>query len=384
MGILTSVAMAAPLAVHSAGEGLEAEALLQESGVTAELRSFAEVVPLGGPVLTGGVLLTCEGDVSRRYVVDTKLALAEDRLAYVKTDEARVALTEAADALRCLSEPIDAATGARVHYLLGVVAFEVGDTLEARSAFARAHLLMPGLVWDEQFPPDAKDVFLEEGLAVADRPSVELLVVPEPRAAQLTVDGRRIYEAGRVIELTSGTHLVQGPGWSVEVDVLAGSEPVLLVPDVIEDEGAQWMADEDACRSLDEVVGQQGRTLYLVAGEQAWERIEGAWSPLTDVSLETCRDLDPPAVVEGFLLPQEGAPRALAVGGLAGVAGGGALAITGYAVAAQAARNATTWDGYQDAKGRHAVGSAMLTTGEVIAVTGAVSFASGLVIERMR
>ena len=382
MGFLISVAAAAPLAIHPAGEGPAAEKLLAEKQVSAELRTFAEVAPLGAPTLSGGVLLPCGGESARRYVVDTALSEAEDHLAYVRMDEARAALATAADTLRCLTEPIDAATAARVHYLLGVAAFEAGDEVEARSAFARAHLLMPGLVWDEQFVPDARQAFLDEGLSVADRPSVELLVVPEPRAAQLTVDGRRIYEAGRTLDLPTGTHLVQGPGWSIEVDLLADSAPVLVVPEALEDRGADWMVDEHSCRSLDEVVGQGDRTLYLLAGDAAWQRLEGTWTPMTDVSIQTCRDLDPPAVVEGFRLPQEGAPRALTVGGLAGVAGGGALAVSGYAIAAQAARSATTWEAYQQAQPRHAAGSAMLTTGEVLAVAGAVSFATGLLVDR--
>lgn len=384
MGFLITAAWAAPLALHPPGEGPAAEALLAENGVEAELRTFAEVAPLGAPSLQGGVLLMCEGDTARRYVVDTKLAVAEDHLAYVKTDEARVALTEASQALRCLSEPIDAATAARVHYLLGVVAFGAGDEIEARSAFARAHLLLPGLVWDDRFRPDARELFTAEGVAVADRPIVELLVVPEPRQAQLTVDGRRIYESGRVLELRTGTHLIQGPGWSLEVDLMADSRPVLIVPDTLQDLGAEWMADEDSCRSLDEVVGQGDRSLYLVAGREAWQRVEGTWSPLTDVAVETCRDLDPPAVVQGFRLPQAGAPRALAVGGLAGVVGGGVLAGAGYAVAASASRSATTWEAYEAAQPRHAAGSAMLATGEAVAIAGAVSFASGLVLERVR
>ena len=381
--IWMTAALAAPKAIHGAGDARQAERVLDAAGAgDVELRSFAEVAPLGEPRLEGrGVLLACEGEATHRYQVETALQTAEAHLAYVKWQDAMAALEAAEEAMLCLSEPIDAATAARVHYLYGVTAGFLGDEVEARSGFARAHLLQPGLVWDSQFPPDSRELFEQEGRTVAERPMVELLVVPEPREAKLTVDGRRIYAAGRTLELRAGTHIVQGPGWTVELDLFPGSQPVFLVPAAIEDIGASWMVDEDTCRSLDALVDVQP-PFFLVAGEQAWVREEEGWESLTEGAGPLCVDLDPPVTVEGFRLPQEGAPRAVALVGTGAVVGGAGVAVGGYVIAARAAASADTWDSYQAAKPVHARGSAMLYTGEAVALAGALAVGGALLADR--
>ncbi|HJN74639.1 MAG TPA: hypothetical protein QGF58_11960 [Myxococcota bacterium] len=381
--IWMSLSLAAPLAIHGAGEAERAAEVLGEAGAgDVELRSFAEVVPLGEPRLEGrGVLLVCEGETTHRYQVETALSTAEAHLAYVKWEEARAALEEAEAAMLCLAEPIDAATAARVHYLFGVTAAFLGDEVEARSSFARAHVLQPGLVWDTQFPQSGQDLFEQEGLLVAERPFVDLLVVPEPRAAKLTVDGRRIYAAGRRVELRAGTHIVQGPGWTVEVDLFPDSAPVFVVPEAIEDIGGDWLIDEDACRSLDQIVDAQP-PLFFVAGDQAWMRDGEGWEALSDGAAASCLDLDPPPTIEGFRLPQEGAPRVVALGGAGALVGGGGVAVAGYLVAARAAQGADTWEHYQAAKPTHARGSAMLYGGEAVAIAGALALGGAIVADR--
>lgn len=379
-----AAALAAPLAIHSAGDATEAAALLQEVGAgDVELRSFAEVAPLGAPRLEGrGVLLECEGEPTHRYQVETALSTAEAHLAYVRWELAREALEAAEAAMLCLAEPIDAATAARVHYLFGVTASFLEDEVEARSSFARAHLLQPGLVWDPQFPPDGQALFEEEGLSVAERPLVELLVVPEPRTAKLTVDGRRIYAAGREVELRAGTHIVQGPGWTVEVDLFPDSRPVFLVPESIEDIGGDWLADVDGCRSLDELV-DRAPPFFLVSGDQVWLREAEGWEALTDGTGPVCLDQDPPPMIVGFRLPQEGLPRAAALGGAGAVIGGTGVAVAGYLMASNAAAGTGgTWEGYLAAKPVHARGSTMLYTGEALALSGALALGGALLADR--
>ena len=381
--IWATAAIAAPLAIHSAGDAEDAAQVLAGAG-DVELRSFAEVVPLGEPRLEGrGVLLACEGEPTHRYQVETALSAAEAHLAYVKWDDAKASLEQAESAMLCLSEPIDAATAARVHYLFGVTAGFLGDEVEARSSFARAHLLQPGLVWDSQFPPDGQELFEEEGLSVAERPLVELLVVPEPREARLTVDGRRIYTAGRRLELRAGTHIIQGPGWTVEVDLFPSSTPVFLVPDAIEDIGGAWLADEDGCRSLDALVAAQP-PFFLVDGDLAWMREVEGWEAVAGETGPVCAELDPTPTVQGFRFPQEGPPRSVALVGTGVLAGGAGVAVTGYVIAARASASADTWEGYLEAQPVHARGAAMLYTGEAVALAGALALGGALLADRSK
>ncbi|MDP7114495.1 MAG: hypothetical protein QGH45_21160 [Myxococcota bacterium] len=69
------------------------------------------------------------------------------------------ALSPLQEGLACFESPVDGPALGRAAVLLGYARFEGGDPSEARAAFALAAAFDPGVVWDEDFPPDAQQVF---------------------------------------------------------------------------------------------------------------------------------------------------------------------------------------------------------------------------------
>jgi hypothetical protein len=386
LALIPLAALAAEPAWYS-GDAQEAAQVVRELDLQVELRPLDALLPTGSPSAVDALVLRCTGDPLPRYVLEERLAAGESALAYVDYQRAEAELRHADEALSCSSEPVDAALAARVQFLRGVAAVGRGDEPGARAWFERAHTLLPGAVWDRSFPAAlGREIFEQAGADVAALEKVELLVLPEPRDIALTVDGRRIYEAGRSLELPPGRHHVHSQGRSFELDLGEAPRPVLIIPDGLQDIGAGWMEDEHSCRSLDLLLAGEGEPgdLVFIAEGSAWRRVEGRWTDLTGWEGETCRDLNPGAVqVVGFRLPQEGAPRALTLGGGVAVVGGVALAASGYAIALSATRDLETWQDYEDAVPRHAVGSTMLYTGEIVAGIGAVSLAGGLIADRV-
>lgn len=381
-----SVGWAAEPAWYS-GDAAEAEELLGSLQIEAELRPLQALLPTGSPQAQDALVLRCTGEPLPRYVLEERLAAGESALAYVDYERAEAELRLADEALSCASEPIDASLAARVQFLRGVAAVGRGDMPGARAWFERTHTLLPGAVWDRSFPAAlGQELFEEAGLAVAARERVSLLVLPEPRDIALTLDGRRVYEAGRVMDLPPGRHHVYSQGSSFELDLSGSTEPVLIIPSGLEDLGAGWMEDEDSCRSLDLLLASQAseQDLVFVAEGSAWRRVDGEWTDLTGWEGETCRDLNPDTVeLVGLRLPEQGPPRAMVLGGGVALVGGLGLAAGGYAIAWNATRDLETWEDYEAAVPRHAVGSTMLYTGEIVAGIGAVSIAGGLVADRV-
>jgi hypothetical protein len=81
------------------------------------------------------------------------------------------ALSPLQEGLACFDSPVDGPALGRAALLLGYAHFEGGNPSEARSAFALAAAFDSGVVWDEDFPPDAQHVFraaVEESNGYAD------------------------------------------------------------------------------------------------------------------------------------------------------------------------------------------------------------------------
>ncbi len=149
----------------------------------------------------------CAGAVATNAAVRDVVGKAEKRLLQQEYGEMRTLLAAAGEQLMCLTEPAEASLATRLFYLDGYAAAQLDDKAGATSAFERAFLFQPGLVWDEKLPPDGKPLFDAAG---TDPHGDETLYVgPGVTAATLWVDGQLASVGDGRVHLRRGRHLVQ-------------------------------------------------------------------------------------------------------------------------------------------------------------------------------
>lgn len=114
------------------------------------------------------------------------------------------------DELACFESPVDGPALGRAALLLGYAHFESGDLFKAKAAFAMAAAFDSGVVWDDNFPPDAQQVFIaavNEGLEYED---VQLRFSGRSDERELVeLDERALPRKGLV---RPGLHLLAIPG----------------------------------------------------------------------------------------------------------------------------------------------------------------------------
>ncbi len=112
--------------------------------------------------------------------------------------------------LACFESPVDGPSLGRAAVLLGYAHFESGDLFKARSAFAMAAAFDTEAVWDEEFPPDAKQVFLAAVNESLEYEDVQLRFSGRSDERELIeLDERSLPRKGMV---RPGLHLLSIPG----------------------------------------------------------------------------------------------------------------------------------------------------------------------------
>ncbi len=284
-------------------------------------------------------------------------------------------------ALACFGSPVDGPALARAALLLGYAHFEGGDPLEARAAFAMAATFDPEVAWNEDFPPDARQVFLAAVNEVAEVEEVQLRFGGRGELRSLVeVDEAPLPKRGMI---RPGLHLLDVPasgGGRTRIALRLAPDRTVEVPST----GAlvgDWLDGSGSSaapgRALGTAMDRDGYGEALLVDLSTGRRFSFR------ADTRTAREL---AVVTSELFepaPPVGPPvrpavdlRSRRTAGIL-VAGGGGLAAAGGFIAHGATynmgRNETQRDRYEWAKDANAAGF-------VVGMIGVGTFVAGAVV----
>lgn len=276
----------------------------RHTGITeARPRRWSELLAGEPPLIVGAETLEpCRGEAASNAELLKLLGLAEELRLAMRTEAWHATLADAEQAWSCLSEPADATLGARLYFLLGIAAFAEGDPLAAARSFEAALRSNPSLDWDEDFAPDAREVFEE----VRSRPSpvpVAMRLVPGGSTPPLRVDGRTPVVQDGVVEIPAGLHLLQleeeGRIWA-RLD----GDAWLFLPGPTPDPAseAQTLAGRHRLEGL--AAGAGVDHLLVPSGSLTWELVEGSWARRRTPA---ARRFGPPLALAGLTLAAAGA-----------------------------------------------------------------------------
>ncbi len=371
----------------------------------ADLETSTLAAALDGlpPMLIGpGEVTACSGAFQTSLA--EALDAAEGAVMYMEYDTARATLATASASFTCLTEPLDPAQGARVWFLQGLVAHELGDKSAAWEAFRQARLIAPDLSWDENFSPTARPLFDGVGAELANTPSSTLMVVPEPPVDAFWVNGQATdTEQGR-LPLVSGNHLVQigQPTRSLSLSLNGDLDAALVLPSELPADIATWALQDERRDALVPVLLAAGlgkAAVFIPTSGAVWR-----YDPSTSIWAE----FDPAGGLRREIKPLASTPpapeapsseqpisdappptkerssmgRRLTIWTGAGLTlTGGTLAVLNYAKAlgaynsAVAATDQTTWDAAAATYGDAALAT---RNGLIITGIGAATLGTGL------
>jgi len=171
---------------------------------------------------------SCMGEAVDKFTYQAGLVRLHE--AVWEVDDLAPVFSAARGSQSCLQQPVGPASLARVSFIQGVMAFEVGDEDVARAAFREVFGVDPAFPWDGQFGPGAQTIFEEMRAEVTEAPRIALEVVGNT-GASIWLDGRLL--DATTAEVVAGPHLVQ-VGASAGADVrsllvVVGDQPVTVV-----------------------------------------------------------------------------------------------------------------------------------------------------------
>lgn len=320
--MLIAAAFAATPVIHAGDPTRAVQTASEAAGLPLwELRpvGVSELFPGEGALLVGaGQPAACAGPAVTNARLREIAGLAEKLLLRQSWSEVRARAAEANSQVACLSEGAEPSQLARLAFLEGYAAAEMGDSTAASAAFARALAWDPGMRWDDKFAGAGRAAFDALAANAGPRGTLHFGPASQSLGAVWAIDGRVISPAGS-IQLAEGVHLVQTlqPAVNTWVVQIRARNPVALVSAPAARDQALTLASDEAQRgvleaAIERSLGADARVVVL-AGEIAW-RVGDSWEPLRV-------PVAPPA-------PRPpNADRARLSGALVG--GGGALTVLG-------------------------------------------------------
>ena len=240
-------------------------------------KSLADLKLQGDPMLNGpGSVQSCTGIPSTMNNVRGTIQRAENAVAYMEFDNARVHLRTAMMALSCLEEPLEPESAGRIYFLEGVVLDAEGSLEESAAAFQTARTFDPTMEWDHYFPPNSKPLFDEIFQAEESSEKATLSLLPAPGADMLWVDGAPVQEPEAAISLRPGVHAIQVVTSRVDtayVTLEPGQHATLVLPDSIPDSAISWVGDDKKRGDFSAILGalmEPGQAVLVVTGGQVW------------------------------------------------------------------------------------------------------------------
>lgn len=159
---------------------------------------------------------------------------AQRKVDGLEYEQAIGVLASAVASLPCDRQVVPAEVPGRLFMLRGLALYFLGEQDQARASFRSAISLNRYIQWDNNYPPDPRQAFLDAREDALRAGTARIQVVAAPgEVAQFVVDGSAVADAGTGVELLSGTHLVQyrmsdGSFHSATV-VVGGGETRLMV-----------------------------------------------------------------------------------------------------------------------------------------------------------
>ena len=374
LGLLLTLALGGPAraadpVISAPGQEVQAGRLVRAVGLgEAEPLGLDEALsPLPRVVVLGAEAHPCTAAVGDTPLVET-LDAAQAELDMLEYEGARARLGALEQALPCTGRPVPPAPAARLFFLDGYAAFQLGQRGVARTRFEQALVFEPTLSWDPALPPDGIGLLEEARVIRAAQPFLPLRVHPEGTGAYL--DGQPL-ERDRTAQ---GRHLLQIPG-----DAEAGRwlglvrETHVVLPGSLPADTVEWMAEAELRPVLSELLAVSlgpGQPVHVAAAGTVWSGETGGstWTGRRPARLP--RALPP-------LLVATGGGVALVGGVSAGLALG-----TGRRAArrADAAGLNEDWQAWVAAEGDHSRARARLLTGELVTAGGAAILGLGVAL----
>jgi hypothetical protein len=289
-----TAAFATPVVLHrSTDPDAIRSAIIQSAGV-----------PIGGLTITHfdafranlnpkwsglGEIADCKTVATDSQTLTALTKSAEGKLMYMELVDAAATLSTAADGLRCLTTPVDAAMAARIGFLRGVVSIELGDKAEAWDHFATATRYQPDLVWDAQFPNTGEALLNATKSELSSTPIPLALVPTITEEGSLYVNGAQPSTPASSLALTPGEHLIQVrtadgiTGYTATL--VAASTPSLLLPEMLAADALAQVATEEGRSELSRMVSmafESGTPVYVAHDDLLWRTASGfgAWENL--------------------------------------------------------------------------------------------------------
>lgn len=366
--------------------------------------AFADLLVGRAPTVLGGARLTgCVGTAAGMDTVRESLAIAEGAVSYMEYGSARSALDTAARSLGCLREPVVVDVAARAYFLRGVVAMTTNDTPTARASFRSALAIKPDLAFDPNAPTESRAVFESVRQEVAGLTTVGLRVVPAGPGAVL-VNGKPLTAEDGRLSIVPGKHLLQLGGstkTTMQIEIDANSEPVLVLPGNVPPSAISWIADEarreDLASLLAAILGRE-ESVYLVVDNRAWRaRLGGsAWDALGATPAGTVAAATNEPITSGTSSEAQVAPRSkkpvssrtvVLVAGVTTSVVGGVLVGIGAASGSDAVSHANTAisgndpDSFSAAQAEYESASTLQTVGWIVGGVGLAATSLGLVLK---
>jgi hypothetical protein len=325
--ILAAAALAATPVVHGGDPTEAVQVASRASGVALwELRPVAvgDLFPGEGALRVGaGQPAACVGKSSTSGELRDVIAVAEKLYLRQSWADVRARAAEADARIPCLGEGAEPSQLARLAFLDGFAAAEMGDTAGATRSFARAHAWDPALTWDERVSGAGRASF-DAAVAPGGEPGTLVL---GPGAAALgtvwAIDGRVVALSAEQA-LALGRHLVQTLQPAVrtwEIEVSAGHAVALVDAAAARASvlggGGKPLERGVLAAAVDERLGGDSSALVLAEGK-VWR--VGSWEALPIPAEPAAPRVDPGrARLSAGLLG----------GGLTALALGGGLAVAG-------------------------------------------------------
>jgi hypothetical protein len=316
-------ATAADPVVH---DGLDEVAVQRAAESTQKPMDDFRAVDIGDaltgtpPYLEGGLTRACRGTTTTQSELAALLAEIEGAVNYFELERGAKGIDEATKVLACLGEPLNSDTAARLHFLAGFLAAQSENETSARAQFLRALDFDPDLAWDEDLPPDGRQLF-ESLRDTVERP---ISLVMRPEGADALLDGHSATDAIR-----AGLHYVQGgePIVTQTIDVVGGG--TLVVPSTLGPEVLDWIGG-DRQGDLADLLGRafpDHATVYVarpdglwmgVPGNRTWIKL-GTYDPSLVATSETEKPTRPKSKGRGLIVAAAGGGLAMLGGLVSGV-----------------------------------------------------------------
>ncbi len=267
--LLLATAARADIVVHDGGVAKDKDAAARVEGKTGTAPTMVlSHDKLSGPsrlLVVGAKAERCGGEPVSLSVT-AKLDEAAERVLSFELEKAQESLTVVQTLLPCQEAPVPARDLARLAFLGGAAAFDLGDAAGAEAAMRQAAAADPTYEGERGFPRDHVELLKAVREEVTGGRPARLWVWPGPGMAEVYLDGALLQHPGQDgASVAPGRHLLQvsTPHGLTGMWLEIGGDAVVVWPSAgrsVWADGGRSAGGERAMRAMltDEFGGRQG------------------------------------------------------------------------------------------------------------------------------